>query len=301
DGIYYEKLSTGSDGTSGKPITIAAESGDTPVIDRTVAATTWEPTTGGVAQVLVDGGLENWDNATTPSDWEATNDGTSSANRDGAEKHGGTYSARLDIDGSNNRGQIAQFFDAQLVSGVAYDVSVWYKTEDAKPCKFYIRVKVNSNLQYLQANDSWSTSVYYRELMNTSWTEYTTTTDAVPSGALSESSMCLKTHDAANASIYWDDVSIQYTTSYDNLYDKTFATWTGIVLEDGALLTYVLWDTDIATTYPSMSAGTYTVDESNKITYVWCTDDADPDTHTMRVSYRDDAYDGIAIDDSYIT
>lgn len=63
--------------------------------------------------------------------------------------------------------------------------------------------------------------------------------------------------------------------------------WTAAqVFEDDTRLTYVTWDTDIATTAATMSAGTWTLDTTNDLVYVWATDELDPDTHTMEVSER---------------
>lgn len=76
--------------------------------------------------------------------------------------------------------------------------------------------------------------------------------------------------------------------------------WTAAqVFEDATRLTFVTWDTDIATTEPDMSAGTWTLDTTNDLVYVWASDDADPDTHTMEVSIR--SYAIVSRDKSYIT
>jgi len=74
-----------------------------------------------------------------------------------------------------------------------------------------------------------------------------------------------------------------------NLYSTTHAASASSVnqlFEDGTRLTPVAWDTDIATTYASMSAGTWTFDDPNNLLYCWASDDADPDTHAMEVTKR---------------
>jgi hypothetical protein len=58
------------------------------------------------------------------------------------------------------------------------------------------------------------------------------------------------------------------------------------VHEDNVRLAKVVWDTNIATTVASMSPGTWTLDEANDLLYVWATDSADPDIHTIEVSKR---------------
>lgn len=63
--------------------------------------------------------------------------------------------------------------------------------------------------------------------------------------------------------------------------------WTAnLVFEDSVKLTYVTWDTDIATTTAAMSAGTWTLDTVGDLIYVWTTDELDPDTHIMDVGTR---------------
>ncbi len=89
---------------------------------------------------------------------------------------------------------------------------------------------------------------------------------------------------------------VTYTTwanEVNNVYSSSTgapsASWNAnMVWEDDARLTYVAWNTNIATTEPAMSAGTWTkaAPAANKY-YVWATDDADPDTHTMEVDYVD--------------
>lgn len=77
-----------------------------------------------------------------------------------------------------------------------------------------------------------------------------------------------------------------------NIYSVN-SDWTPyVVVEDDSLLSEVTWDTDIATTATSMSAGTWTIDTTNDLLYVWATDAADPDTHVMEVSKRNHAING---------
>ena len=60
------------------------------------------------SELLTDGGLENWDDATHLTSWIEEIAGTSTINREDAVINGGTYSARLDIDASNSQAKIYQ-------------------------------------------------------------------------------------------------------------------------------------------------------------------------------------------------
>lgn len=71
-----------------------------------------------------------------------------------------------------------------------------------------------------------------------------------------------------------------------NIYSVSCNWNARLVFENGTFLTYVDWDTDIATTAAAMSASTWTLDTTNDLVYVWASDGADPDTHTMEVGKR---------------
>jgi hypothetical protein len=62
------------------------------------------PTLGG--ELLVDGVMEIWTDASNLTNWTKTIAGTSSLNRESAIVSGGTYAARLDCDGSGSSAQI---------------------------------------------------------------------------------------------------------------------------------------------------------------------------------------------------
>lgn len=60
----------------------------------------------------------------------------------------------------------------------------------------------------------------------------------------------------------------------------------GLVLEDGAPLTFIEWDTDFPTTTAGATAGSYTYWIGANILYVWTSDGTDPGTHTIDVATR---------------
>lgn len=82
------------------------------------------------------------------------------------------------------------------------------------------------------------------------------------------------------------DLVTTWTVAVNNVYSASVAWSPNIVAEDGALLGQIAWDTDIATTEPTMSAGTWSYDSGNNLLYVWSSDGADPDTHEMAVGRR---------------
>jgi hypothetical protein len=72
------------------------------------------------------------------------------------------------------------------------------------------------------------------------------------------------------------------TSGQDKTFDKRATGHVGIVYEDGVPLTE---KTSIATV--QATASTYWYDSTNDILYVHCSDDADPDTHTITVASED--------------
>jgi hypothetical protein len=85
---------------------------------------------------------------------------------------------------------------------------------------------------------------------------------------------------AANQDVVINKLEVYAQAGY--IYEKTFTNEPRVVVEDGTYLTYVLWDTDVATTFADASAGSWSMNGTTA--YVWCTDNADPDTHTMEVA-----------------
>lgn len=77
------------------------------------------------AELLTDGGMENWVDASNLVSWSKTIAGTSSVNRD-ASAHSGSFAARLDTDGSNSLTLISQ--NIVNASGDLIEQVVWVKS-----------------------------------------------------------------------------------------------------------------------------------------------------------------------------
>lgn len=77
------------------------------------------------SELLTDAGLESWASATDLTSWAEVAVGSSSVNREASVLHGGTYAARLDIDGSGSTAQISQAVTAAV--GVWLRDSVWLR------------------------------------------------------------------------------------------------------------------------------------------------------------------------------
>jgi hypothetical protein len=57
-------------------------------------------------EILADGGMENWNSATDLTSWLETLNGTSTINREGANKYAGNYACRFDLDASDSEVRI---------------------------------------------------------------------------------------------------------------------------------------------------------------------------------------------------
>ena len=81
------------------------------------------PTLG--AELLTDGGVENWTSATDLTSWTETIGGTTTVNREGTIIHGGTYAARIDVDATPNIGGITQ---GTHITGQWYQATAWLRS-----------------------------------------------------------------------------------------------------------------------------------------------------------------------------
>jgi len=272
---WREQLIVGASGSAAHPITIQAYGeGADPIINGADVVSTWEESYG--ANILSNGAF-----TTNTTDWDPLQGAILSSEAGGQD---GNCLQVLEDDGAN---PLASQSSLDVISGKDYRLSFYVKegTESTYQAKF--NDSTGANAIGGEATADW---VYDEDIF---------TSAATSSHAwVGLQQMCA---DEAATTIFFDTVSLQEKIT--NLYQKTFTNEPKVVVEDGTLLTFIDWDADISTTYASMSAGTFAVDTANKIAYVWCTDDADPDTHTMEVSAETgDA--GIVIkcrDRSYIT
>ena len=117
-------LDTHADGTSGNPITITGESGGSPVISGADLLTSWTQHEG--ANLLTDGGLENWNDATDLTSWTESIAGGSTLNRD-ADQQAGTYAVRCDVAADNGTCEYEQ--EISLAASTQYNIRLYYKED----------------------------------------------------------------------------------------------------------------------------------------------------------------------------
>jgi hypothetical protein len=146
------------------------------------------------AELLTDGGLENWINPTNLTSWAETLAGTCTVNREGTEIHGGTYAARLDVDASNNTCQADQV--------IANSIGDWIQLN------YWMRSSASG-----KTGKVWVGAAGAVDNRNpgTSYVNYVDVIRAVAANA----SVSLARRLAASASIYFDDVSAKKITLAD--------------------------------------------------------------------------------------
>ena len=148
------------------------------------------PTLG--AELLTDPGLETWTTATDLTNWTENLAGTTTINREATTKHGGTYAARMDVDASNNLGEITQ--DVTGVVNTWYTFSAW------------LNATVDKNVALILGNSNAPVLVI---IPGSSWGQYQITgraTIATLQPKIDRSS------NGASASIYIDDLSLKANT-----------------------------------------------------------------------------------------
>jgi len=312
-GTYRDQMDIPSSGSDGSPITYEAASGDDPIISGADLVTGWTTTAVRWGENTAD------DNNGVTEDTYIIGGASSAVNYDYTGKlttklydAAGNWSKkiflRFDLSGgtgtplaatlkvkANNTGHDASTdTDINLCTRAWAEVTATWDTYDGANAWGANHDESTLLLNYSTcAASAWETltSAGILTALQNAW------------GA-SDLNVSFATD--ANAAAYYlasegADGSRPYliTDNTPNLYSAA-CDWTPTqVFEDNTRLDYVTWDTDIATTYAGMSAGTWTLDDANNLLYVWSSDDADPDTHTMEVSTRDNGINGN--DKSYIT
>jgi len=174
------------------------------------------PTPSGTEQ-LTDGGLENWTNATTPTNWTPTLSGSSTVNQETnlSNVHGGSYAARLDVDASNSYVMVNQTPSTTL--GTWYKFSAWSKVNTGTAI-----INMNS-----QRNGNWTYTI------NTNYTQYAST---FRESSSSPDQFYLGRNTATSKSIYYDDASISALT-LSSLFSTVNTATANPVISTGVTLT----------------------------------------------------------------
>jgi hypothetical protein len=160
----------------------------------------------GNVNILVDGGLENWDSDTDLTSWTEYKLGTTTINKDGADKHGGSFSCRFDIDSSNNGCWISQSFS--LVPLSQYQLSFWYKSAVGK----YLGVGLLDSTETVQidSNGTWGTTGIV--LDSATWAKFTVS--FVAHADYTNYMIFIQDYNATSSSIWIDDVAIVGSDTY---------------------------------------------------------------------------------------
>lgn len=89
------------------------------------------------AELLIDGGVEAWTTATNLTNWTETVTAASTVNREATIKHGGSFSARLDIDGSLSNANIVQQISNSI--GNWLQINGWgYSSASGKKMRYQV-------------------------------------------------------------------------------------------------------------------------------------------------------------------
>lgn len=140
------------------------------------------PTLG--AELLIDGALENWTSPTNLTSWSEFKAGSSTINQESVVVHGGSNSARLDIDSNNSNATIYQQVTNSIGDWIF--VSAWLKCSVAGK---FAKCQIGSVVV------SWA--------LTTNWAQYF----AVIRATAANHNIEFSRNGAGSSSIYVDDVS----------------------------------------------------------------------------------------------
>ncbi len=156
--------------------------------------------------ILLDGGLNVWSDATHLSSWIEEPSEASTVNREATEKIEGNYSCRLDIDASNSNAQIRQS-GRSLIPLKRYKLVIWYMNSLVGKTAIADLRSAGAEV-FLQEDGTWKDSYASINLPNSLiWTSY-----ELPFYGHADYStyqLLLKRGSAASSSIYFDNMSIK--------------------------------------------------------------------------------------------
>lgn len=251
------------DGSSGNPITFSSYgAGNKPIINGSAISTGWT--------VCDDPGTDNLlSNGKFTSDttgWTAWGASTTLASVAGGQDGNCLQATRV----SHNGFGAAQKITTNFAVGDKVQMSAYVK--QGTEATYYMK------LQYYTT--SWSDLWAIGPLESSaSWVRIDSGWQTVPAGTTELRAVVSGYATSGSVTILFDEICV-----YKTIYEKSFANTPKVVVEDGTLFTDVIeWNTNLVTTFSSASTSSWSVDGSNNC-YVWCSDDADPDTHTMEVA-----------------
>ena len=153
-------------------------------------------------EMITDGGMENWTTDTDLTSWDEYISGSSTINKDAADKHSGSFSCRIFRDAVGSAVHVSQ--NVPFVPGKRYRLSFWYKSDIASGFKVYscAGAEVNSAFYWpaLPAAADW------------------TYVEAIAVATSSDDVIRIRRNAAAQeATGRFDDVSIQEVVGYQSL------------------------------------------------------------------------------------
>ena len=185
-------------------------------------------------EMLLNGGLENWDNSTTPSDWSKAEVLT----QESTEVHGGSFSAVRN--GGSGTKDFGQTID-EIVPGDSYTISFWYKVTagDGTDARIWSTWKSAGTTVYhaaVEAEDLLrGPQNGYLDNNGGAWTKHEVTVTA-PEGV---DAFYFEVRSYSNSTTYWDDLSFVHneTASISKNSIEGFATYPNPVLNGKVTVT----------------------------------------------------------------
>lgn len=158
-----------------------------PNLDWQGVLTAPTPATSG-SELLTDGGLETWASDTDLTNWGESVSGTSTVNKDAAEKRSGSFCARFDVDASNNLVQISQ--QLTVATGIWLRFT-WYAKASAAGHSVWCY------------GFTGTTPTGIAQACTTSYVAMAQTMRSIAANPI----MYFRRYSAPSASLYWDDLS----------------------------------------------------------------------------------------------
>ena len=109
-------------------------------------------------QAIIDGGIEVWTDANTPTNFTVTKVSTSTVVQEATTIHSGLYSAKFTIDATNHNCYLSPASGSfTMTAGGAYTLKLWYKNSVAAKTT-YILIRDTGSHQWLTSAGTWQGS-----------------------------------------------------------------------------------------------------------------------------------------------
>lgn len=170
--------------------------------------------------LLVDGGLDLWNDSQSLTHWMKSVSGGTTLNRESSSVHGGQACARIDVDASDTGWGFFQY--VQMKPSTFYRTSVFYKTTGTATAWLVLSIYLGGVEKWLKADGTFGDATWTNLIQlpaATNWTRYGITFKTPVEFDNLRAAYVLYKYAGASQSVYFDDAYLEEIgpASYEDL------------------------------------------------------------------------------------